>query len=1011
MKLTELCIRRPVLAAVINLVLVVIGIVTFQRITVQYFPTIPHPVVTVSTSYQGASADLMETQVTNIIEGALSSVAGVDYMTSSSSTNSSSITIYFNMSSDFDEEVSNVRDKVASVRQRLPSNVTPPIVSTGGVERPVLNLGFYDDHKNQEQVRDYIVRFIQPTLAEVQGVGAVWVFGSGDYALRIWLNSEKMAALGVTVADVVAMLNANNVNFPAGQVLEPDRIFTVISDVQLKTPEEFANLIITDQGGKPIFLKDVAQVQWGNSNLQESPMLINGKNAIDVEVRPRFGENPIEVAKQVRLTLKQIETNLPQGMHVFVTYDQSYFLKSALDETELAVLYAVILVMIVIYLFLGSLRGTLIPIITIPLCLIDVFGVMILLGFTLNIMTLLAMVLAIGLVVDDAIVVLENIYRHVEHGISPFEAAIKGANEIAFPVISMTLTLAAVYAPIGFAQGLSAVVFKEFAFTLAGAVIISGFIALTLSPMMCSKIVKAHIKENKLQLYLTRLFSHLSTHYRRYLTAIVHHRRWIVLAWVILAALGFLFYLNMPAEFIPEEDIGYFTTTVKPPSGASVHYIDQQMAKLDAFYKAEPAIAYYATFVLGNGPTSFVSLKPWGERKQSLQQVLDTLAPQLSSVPGVTAYTQVPSAIDFGNTDDNDMTLQIMTTQSYEHLALMMEKLVEVIKQYPGLQQVEDNLKFNNQQYKVSLKRDAIGTYNVNPQDVANTLTTMLGGSHVTDVMLGNRSYNVMVQMQKEDLENFQGIDKLYVPTANGSVVPLANLVALTPSIGQISMSHFNRLRSGSITAQFAPGYTGSDIVSYMASVVPKYIGPTERYAFSGRITQYLSSQGNMSSLFILSIIFIYLILAAQFESFIDPFVILLSVPLSIVGAMLVLWCAGGTLNLYTNIGMITLVGLIAKHGILITQFANTLREQGLPLLESIVEAAVIRLRPILMTTAAMILGSIPLALASGPGSISHRQIGAVIVGGLFFGTFFSLIVVPVAYYYLSKFKMKHLNP
>ena len=1009
MKFTEICIRRPVLACVLNLVLIVIGVVSYQHIEVRYFPNIPHPVATVSVNYSGASASLMESSVTTILEGALADVPNVDYSDSSSSANTSTINLYFNLSGDFDQEVNIVRDKVSGAKSKLPAAADPPTVTIGGVERPVLNLGFVSDKISQDDIRNYIVKYIQPELANVAGVGAVWVYGSSNYAIRIWLKPERMAALGITADSIVNTLNANNVNFPAGSILDPQRTFSVISNIQLQTPEQFGALIVKAVNGKPVYLRNIADVMWAPQDLQAQPMLINGKPGIDVEVRPRFGENPITVAKHVRQALAVIDKNLPKDLRVIVTYDQSQFLESSIDETGMAIIYAVILVILVVLLFLGSLRAAIIPIITIPLCLVDAFGVMTLLGFSLNVMTLLALVLAIGLVVDDAIVMLENIHRHIEKGLDVVSASIKGSREIAFAVIAMTITLAAVYAPIGFATGLSAVVFREFAFTLAGVVIISGFVALTLSPVMCSRILSQQTKETRLQHWVDHRFSLFADYYKKTLRMIIGVKRWVVVVLIVIALLGYVFYRAMPGEFVPQEDIGYFTTSVTPPTSASQDYINRQMLILDKLYAKEPGIAYYASFMLQGGPTNFITLKPWSERTQTQDEILATLKTEMAAVPGVTAYPVVPAPIDFGgDPDDNDMTLQIMTVESYEDLDKTLQKIAAILKKYPGLSNVDDTLKFNNQQYNVTLNRNMIGNLGIDPQAVADAMSILLGGKHVTDLMLGNRSYQVIVQMQKKELENFQGFNKLYLPTQTpGQVVPLVNLVRLTPGIGQATLNHFNRMRSGSITAQISPGYSEQDVVSYINKALPTILTSSNSYTFSGKIKQFLESQGDMAGMFLLSIIFIYLILAATFESFIDPFVILLAVPLSFVGALVVLRLAGGTINLFTNIGMITLVGLIAKHGILITQFANTLREEGLSLVDAVVEAAAIRLRPILMTTAAMILGSIPLVLATSPGTVSHRQIGWVIVGGLFFGTFFSLIVVPIAYLYLSKLKRK----
>lgn len=1007
MKIAELCIKRPVFACVLNLVLVVVGVVSFKQLDIRYFPNIEQNIITVSTAYSGASAELVENSVTDPLESAVNNIEGLQSINSTSSDGRSTIKLTFNQSADFDEALNQVRDKVSGQRDALPPypEVTSSTVSSGGVTRPTLNLGFIDKSKTSEQIRDYIDKNVAPILKAVPGVGATSSFGGSDYAMRIWLDSEKMAALDVTVTDVVSTLEQNNIDFPAGTIQGLDRSYSIVSNTRVTSAKEFGSLIIRTDENNVIRLRDISRVEVGYRSLTISPMLINGMQGVDLEVKARSDANPIIVSHDVLATLETLKQNLPQGMDVVVTYDQSKYLKSAIDETVMSLIEAIALVILVVLVFLGSVRAATIPIITIPLCVIDSFGIMGMMGYTINIMTLLALVLAIGLVVDDAIVMLENIHRYIEKGVAPFKAAMIGSKEIALPIVAMTITLAAVYAPIGFSSGLSSAIFKEFAFTLSGTVIVSGFIAITLSPMMASKILKTHQKESRLQLLLNTTFDIISTRYKSFLNFMIKRHLYIVYVFLGCIAIGAITYNSLEQEFIPQEDIGYFNGNATPPKSSTVHYINQQMPLVDAIYKKQDAIQYYATFVI-TSPTSFVTLTPWDEREISTRQLIDKLNVEAEKLPGLEMNFSVPDAVDItSDSDGNDYSVQVMTTGSYEDLLQASNKVIAALRKHKGFTRVRSSLSFDNLRYKLELNREFVSRLNVSTSDISSTFSTMIGGKHSTDFHLGGESYSVVLQMEKEDLENFSGIQKLYVRNVDGENIPLSSLINITPYVGQSSLNHFMHLRSAKITAQLEDGFTIGKAIEYSDDVIPKLLAENEHYSYSGKAFDFLAASSDMSVTFALALIFIYLILAAQFESFIDPLIILFTVPLSIVGALVCLKVFGGTLNIYTNIGLITLVGLVSKHGILITQFANNLREEGAPLVEALIQAAATRLRPIIMTTMAMVLGALPLALATGPGGNSHKQIGIVVVGGLVFGTFFSLIVVPIAYFYLGRFK------
>ena len=928
-------------------------------------------------------------------------------MRSTSTYNYSNIYLTFAPNVDMDKVMGDVRNQVSSATDQLPPDADPANISSGGVERPVLNIGFMDPDMTPNQIRDYVSQAVVPLFNNLPGMGAVWLYGADTYAMRIWMEPQKMAALGVTATDIKNALQANNINFAGGSIQGEERNHPIVANTQLHNATQFGDLIIRDDQGQIVRLKDVTRVELGSRSLQDSPMQINGSPGVDMELRPLDTANPINVASEAKNTLAQLEPKLPSGMKMLITYDQSKFLQTAIHESFATLIEAILLVIAVIFVFLGSIRAALIPVATIPVCVIGAFGIMLLCGFSINVMTLLAIILAIGLVVDDAIVVLENIHRHIEHGMPPRQAAFKGSNEIGFSVVAMTLTLAAVYAPTGFTSGFTASVFREFAFTLAGAVLISGFVALTLSPMMCSQVLKPREGSTRLEIKVQAIFERLNARYGRFLTFVLSHKRWIAggLAGVGLA--GYLLYFYLPQEFIPKEDIGYFEVNINTPPGSSINYTNAYMEALEDLYAQDPNIWSYASFIFAGSATNFVTMKPWGDRHETTQEVINKLQPEINRLP-VLIDIWVPDPIDYGiGSDGKAIQIHVMTLGDYYTLSTTIQSLMATFNKYPGMQIVTTNLHFDNQVYDLAFKRDAAASLGVNLQDIADTVSTMLGGKHTTDVQKNNQTYQVLVQMDLADLHSFKGFNNIYVRNNNNEMIPLANLVTLTPAVRQSNLYRYNRMNSADISAELSPHYDISTVAKYINTVMAKDLPGNDQYSYGGMIQAYLASSGTMGYLFLLSLIFIYLVLAAQFESFVDPFIILLSVPLCIVGALFTLKITGGSLNLYTDIGLITLVGLVSKHGILITQFANVRLQNGDSLLTSVREASITRLRPILMTTCAMVLGAVPLAFDGGPGSISHNQIGWVIVGGMLFGTFFSLIVVPIAYYLLAPFDHK----
>ena len=1016
MKMPEICIRQPVLAIVLSLVLIVLGVVGFQRLEIRFFPRLELPQVNISTYYQGASASLMENQVTTPIENAISGVDNIQSISSSSWPGGSSINVRFRLGGDLEREAAQIRDKVSGEQKNLPADASPPSISVGVSGAAVVGMSFVDKNMKLQDAREYLIRNIQPVFRQLPGVAGVGVYGSTDYAMRVWLDSARMASRGITVADVKSAISANNLYFPAGAFRGKNRNYSIISDTRLKNAEEFKNIILKNTSSGVIRLRDVAKVELGMRGFYDLPMRIGGQKGLAIQVSPLGSANPITVANEVVNAFDKIKNKLPNGMHAELLYNNADFLQSAIHESFLAILEAIVLVILIVILFLGSLRAASIPIITIPISLISVFFIIKLLGFSINVMSLLAMVLAIGLVVDDAIVMLENIYRHIEEGKTPLQAAYIGSKEIAFPVMVMGLTLVAVYAPVGFIEGYTAELFKEFSFTLAASVVISAFVALTLSPMMCSRLLRPVNSEGKFIRIVDRFFSGLACGYQALLSVVLRCRIWIVIATFLLLWVGLFILKIIPSEFLPKEDYGQVYIGISAPSGSTLSYTEKYAKQIMTVLKHVPEIQQ--TMFQNNAGYIGIHcyLKPWNKRHRTSQQIAKSLNPVLSNIPGVNAIAVVPDIVSYGDSGGG-LSLYFMTSGSYQSLLNPINKLLNILRQYPGVQNPDTGLKFDSQQFAIKINRELAAELGVSLKDIADTIQAMMSGIHQTDVQSGSHSYEVWLQMRKSDLMSFDSLSKIYVPstplaiagaavpTASGSVIPLSSLITVTPQVGQSSLQHYNRLRAGSISASIAPGYTISQVVNYVNSQLPSVLSDKIHSDYAGKAKEYLQSSGSMTSILVLSFVFIYLVLSAQFGSFIDPFIILFAVPLSMVGALFSLWLFGGTFTLYSQIGMVTLVGLISKHGILITKFINDLREQGQEMSAAIIRGATIRLRPVLMTTFAMVFGTIPLALAAGPGSIGRHQIGWTLVGGLLFGTFFSLVVVPVAYSYLGRFK------
>ncbi|MEX0808426.1 MAG: efflux RND transporter permease subunit [Dongiaceae bacterium] len=998
---SELCIRRPVFATVLSLIVMLVGIVSYDRLSVREYPNIDEPVVSVRTDYPGASAEIVETQVTNPLEDSISGIEGIDIIESSSRAEESRITVRFNLERDPDAAANDVRDRVARVRGRLPDEIDEPIVSKVEADAsPIIYLAFSSDRHDILEVSDLAERQVRDQLATITGVADVRVFGERRYAMRIWLDRARMAAFGVTPTDVETAILQQNVDVPGGRIESDAREFTVLTETRLSSTTEFEAIILRRAEGYLIRLGDVARIELG----PEDERVIarqNGEASVALGVIKQATANPLDVSQAVRDALPDIIASLPPGMTVSIGNDTSIFIERSIEEVFLTIGEAAALVVLVIFFFLRNVRATLIPIVTIPVSLIGAFTLIYMFGFSINTLTLLAFVLAIGLVVDDAIVVLENIYRHIERGMEPVAAAIKGIREIGFAVVAMTLTLAAVFAPIGFSEGRTGRLFAEFAMTLAGAVLISGFVALTLSPMMCGQFLRPQKRRMAISAAIDRGMNGLIAGYRRTLGGLMGTPVLVMALLLPVAIAAWWLYSHLESELAPVEDRGVVVGIFSGPEGATPEVMSENARKLEALYAEVPELRSY--FLVVGSPTvsqgiSFLRLQPWEDRDRNSREIAETLRNPMYMIPGIRAVPTTPASLGGGGSRSNPVEMVLLTTRTYEELQAIVDRVIERARENPGLINLDSDLRLNKPEIRVEVGRDKAADIGVDVVAIGRTLETMLGGRNVTRFERAGEEYEVIVQVEGFDRAVPRDIAPIFVRASDGTMVELANLVTIEESVAPRELPHFNKLRAATLSASLADGYALGAALAYLEQVVAEVGGPGMQIDYKGQSREFLSASGGLYTVFVLALLFIYLVLAAQFESFLDPFIIMLSVPLAMTGALAALWLTGGTLNVYSQIGLVTLVGLVTKHGILIVEFSNQLRKTGKSAIESVVEAASIRLRPIMMTTGAMVLGALPLALATGPGAESRQQIGWVIVGGMLCGTLFTLFVVPAAY-------------
>ena len=1013
MFISDLSIRRPVFAAVISLLLVILGLAAVSRLPVRQYPDIDSPVISIETSYRGASAEVVETKVTQIIEDVIAGIEGIEKLTSSSSDERSEIRVEFALSRDVDAAANDIRDRVARVLDQLPQEADPPeVAKSDSTSEAVMYLNLSSDRHDGLQVTDYAERLLIDRLSTVPGVARVRLSGARRYAMRVWLDRESLAARSLTVADVENALRAENVELPAGRLESRSREFTLRTETGFIAEDDFRQLVVgRGAEGQIVRLGEVAEVRIGAEN-ERSIARSNGVEAVSLAIEQLSKANSVAVSHAVQREIASIAPDLPEGMSLVINFDRAAFIEASMHEVYKSLIVALGLVLVVIYLFLGSFRVTLIPAVVVPISVIATFMVMAALGYTINILTLLGMVLAIGLVVDDAIVVLENIYRRIELGQKPLLAALEGSREIGFAVIATTLVLVAVFVPLSFIEGEIGRLFREFGITLAAAVLFSSLVALTLTPMLCTKLLHGEALRSGLSHRVDQLFTGLSGRYRRWLQKIIERPAVSLIAVAVLTLLAAWMMAILPTEYAPAEDRGAFSIMLRAPEGASFAYMDRYTREMEAILLDEikngRSVRRFLTRLPGsfgggevNSARAIVLLEDWDARTEGDQDVGARLRAKLNELAGVRAM--VSSGSSLGIRSDGRPVAMVLGGPDYAQLQQWRDDLLVKLETVPQLLNPDSDYQERKPQMNVAVDRNRAAILGVSLQNVGRTLETMLGSRIVTTYIDRGREYNVVLMGKEADRASPDDLNNLYVRSElTRSLVPLANLVRITESAGPSELNRHDRMRSITISAELADGIRLGDGIAAL-SVAAATLPAAARISWDGESKEYLESGQSLYVTFGLALIIVFLVLAAQFESFINPLVILVTVPLAMTGALLGLWFHGSSINVFSQIGAILLIGLSAKNGVLIVEFANQLRDRGEQIQEAMLDAATVRLRPILMTSAATTFGALPLLLGSGAGAESRQPIGIVVVFGVAISAVFTLFIVPALYVLLAR--------
>jgi multidrug efflux pump len=1000
MALTDIFIKRPILAMVLNVLIVLVGIMAILKLPLRQYPALESATISVATSYPGATAELMQGFVTTPIAQAIATATGVEYLSSDTVQGRSTISARLKLNADSNQAMTEIMAKINEVRFRIPQEATDPVISkTTGNPTAIMYIGFGSDTISTPEITDYIDRSVLPRLASIEGIGSLGLAGDQALSVRLWLDPLRMAALGLTANDVADALRENNVQAAPGKIDSEFVSTSIKADTSIDSLETFREMVLKADGNRLVRVKDVGTVEFGAKSLDQSAMQ-NGQTVVFVAVNASPTGNPLTIIKEVKAMLADLEGDFPKGLNAHVGFDVSQFIDASIEQVLETLIEAIAIVVLVMYLFLGSVRSIMIPLVTIPLSLIGAAALMWSWGFSINLLTLLAMVLAIGLVVDDAIVVVENVFRHIEEGKTPVQAALVGAREIVQPVIAMTITLAAVYAPIGFLGGLTGSLFREFAFALAAAVIVSGVVALTLSPMMASFTINRQTTNGKFARFLDSQFSVLARAYQRVLTQTLNHRSVVVIFALIIAFGPVYMYRNSQQELSPVEDQGTILTVMKAPQQANIRYTETFTQKLEAMFRGIPE--YASTFII-NGPNineafGGLVLKPWDERERSGGQVQQDIQMKAADIEGIQTFAFPLPALP-GSTGGMPIQMIVSSSQSVESIFDVVNELKGAARASGLFMMVDSDLSIDKPISKVRIDRAKANDLGIKMQDISDTLGIFINENYVNRINISGRAYEVIPQVQENFRLNPETLKDFYLRTSSGRQVPLSTVITIDEGVEPNKLFQFNQLNATTFKAIPAPGVTMGQAVEFLQEYAQANFPAGFSYDWLGDSRQYVHEGNEIMVAFVLALVVIYLALVAQFESVRDPLVILVSVPLSLFGALLPIYFGFTTINIYTQIGLVTLIGLISKHGILMVEFANQLQKQKLmSRTEAITEASAVRLRPILMTTAAMVVGLIPLVTSSGAGAASRYALGIVIVVGMLVGTLFTLFVVPSFY-------------
>jgi multidrug efflux pump len=1014
MMLSDLSVRRPVFAAVLSLLLIAFGLLSFDRLPLREYPDINPPIVSVETRYPGASAQVVETKITQLVEDAIAGIEGIRTISSASRDGSSQVTVEFDVKRDIDAAANDVRDRVARTVDRLPEEADPPEIAKADTNtQQIMWLSLSSDRLSQLELSDYARRFVQDRLAMVSGVASVRIGGEREYAMRVWLDRQALAARGLTVLDVEAALRRENVELPAGRIESFEREFTVRVERSYRSAQDFSALVLRQgQDGYLVRLGDVARVEVGPAN-DRSELRANGIPTVGLGVSAQAKANVLDTARSVKAELERMGAGLPEGMEIVAGYDASIYIEQAIFEVYKTLLVATGLVVFVIYLFLGSFRAMLVPALTVPVSLTAAFIVLWTMGFSVNLLTLLALVLSIGLVVDDAIVVLENVYRRVEAGEPPLLAAYRGARQVGFAVVATTLVLVAVFVPIAFMEGNLGRLFSEFSLAIAGAVCFSSLVALTLVPMAASKLLRPATERSGPAAVVDRAFAWFSTVYSNSLAGLIQRPLWVTAFLLAIVAVGWQFFVTIPQEYSPTEDRSSFFVLMNAPEGASFEYTQRYAREMEGVllplldqqeaYRVLVSTPRFGSGAAVNNSIAIVSLEPWDARDRSTQEIVGGLFPALSALPGVRAFPIQPAGL--GQRGFSTPVQFVLGGDTYEALAEWRDAFLAKASENPLLLNLDADYKEVKPQLLIEVDRNRAADLGVSVSDVGRTLETMLGSRRVTTYLDRGEEYDVILQAEDADRRTPGDIENLYVRAANGgALVPLSSLVTVSEGADAAALNRFNRLRSITISANLAPGYTLGEALTYLRGVADETLPSEARIDYKGQSRELQESSSSVLVTFALALLVVFLVLAAQFESFIHPLIIMLTVPLAVVGALLGLEVSGGSLNIYSQIGIVMMVGLAAKNGILIVEFANQLRDAGATVDHAILEAARLRLRPIVMTSISTVIGVLPLILGGGAGAESRMAIGVVVFSGVLFSTVLTLGVVPTFYRLLAPY-------